>query len=196
MNFMFFYVLTKFIKFKQRMKCKKFEFHKHMLWVSRPPGMSQARGSKLPFSMGGPGPLSNTWFLGPPSPNTPNGISICSSVFAQRRSQPTDRPRHSVCGFYATGNESVPIQMAQCRFSGLARSNAKILIFFQTKHAEAILSNSTRKLLWFEITEMPIAVQKTWICCVFYYNFPHTIVPYAPYAAWKVKLAHTRLSSV
>ena len=104
-----------------------------MLWVYRPPGMSQARRSKLPFSMGDPGPLSNTWFLGPPNPNTPKGISICSSVFARRRSQPTDRPRHSVCGFCAAGNESVPIQMAQCRFSGLARSNAKILIFFSNK---------------------------------------------------------------
>ena len=29
-----------------------------------------------------------------------------------------------------TGNESVPIQLAQCRFPGLAISNAKILIYF------------------------------------------------------------------
>ena len=32
---------------------------------------------------------------------------------------------------------------------------------FQTKHTEAILSNSTRKLLWFEITEMLTAGLKT-----------------------------------
>jgi len=39
----------------------------------------------------------------------------------------------------STGNESVPIQLVQCRFHGLAISNAKILIhFFQTKHTEAI----------------------------------------------------------
>ena len=58
------------------------------------------------------------------------------------------------------GNESVPIQLAQCRFRGLAISSAKILIytFFQIKYTKAILSNSTRKLLWFEITRMLIAV--------------------------------------
>ena len=32
---------------------------------------------------------------------------------------------------------------------------------FQKKYAKAILSNSTRKLLWFQITEMPIAVKNT-----------------------------------
>ena len=33
-----------------------------------------------------------------------------------------------------------------------------IYIFFQIKYTEAILSNSTRKLLWFEITNKLIAV--------------------------------------
>jgi len=58
----------------------------------------------------------------------------------------------------ATGNESVPIQPAQCRFRGLAISSAKIIIYFKIKYTEAIISNSTRKLLWFEITKMLIAV--------------------------------------
>jgi len=40
---------------------------------------------------------------------------------------------------------------------------------------EAILSNNTRKLLWFEITKMLIAVQKRQIYC----NFRHTFVPYS-----------------
>jgi len=31
------------------------------------------------------------------------------------------------------GNESVPIHLAQCRFPGLAISNAKILIYFSKK---------------------------------------------------------------
>ena len=31
------------------------------------------------------------------------------------------------------GNESVPMQLAQCWFPGLAISNAKILIFFSNK---------------------------------------------------------------
>jgi len=48
--------------------------------------------------------------------------------------------------------------LAKCRFPGLAISNAKIAIYiFQIKYTEAISSNSTRKLLWFEITELLIA---------------------------------------
>jgi len=45
--------------------------------------------------------------------------------------------------------------------------------------AEAILSNSTRKLSWFEITKMLTAVSKK-KCCVIYYTFRHTFVPYCP----------------
>jgi len=42
------------------------------------------------------------------------------------------------------------------------------------KYTEAILSNSTRKLLWFEITKMLIAVKIILLC----YSFRHTFVPY------------------
>ena len=50
------------------------------------------------------------------------------------------------------------------------------------KYTEAILSNSTRKLLWFEITNMLIAVKKIkfivlFIINIIYYNFRHTFVP-------------------
>ena len=56
-------------------------------------------------------------------------------------------------------NDSVPIQLAQCRVSELAIADAKIFIhIFQIKYTDAILSYGTRKLLWFEITEMLIAV--------------------------------------
>ena len=58
--------------------------------------------------------------------------------------------------FVPIGNESVPIQLAQCRFLGLVIHSAKILIYFQVKYTEAILSNSSRKLLWFEITKLLI----------------------------------------
>jgi len=37
------------------------------------------------------------------------------------------------------------------------------IIFFQVKLTETILSNSTRKLLWFEITKMRIPVKNTFI---------------------------------
>ena len=41
----------------------------------------------------------------------------------------------SVIGCYDphVGNECAPIQLAQCRFPGLAISNAKILIYFSNK---------------------------------------------------------------
>jgi len=55
--------------------------------------------------------------------------------------------------------------MAQHWFPGLAISNAKISIHFPIKYAEAILSNSTRKLLWFEITKMLIAVSEKKLLC-------------------------------
>jgi len=56
------------------------------------------------------------------------------------------------------GNESVPIQLAQCWFRGLAISNTKVYIFLKNIYTEAILSNSTRKPLWLEITKMLIAL--------------------------------------
>ena len=75
------------------------------------------------------------------------------------------------------GNESVLIQLAQCWFPGLAISNAKISIyFFQIECMEAILSNSTRKVLWFKITKMLNGLKK--IYCVICHNFRHTFVPY------------------
>jgi len=59
------------------------------------------------------------------------------------------------------GNESVPIQLAQCWFPRLAISTGKNIDrrpISQTKYTEAILSNSTRKLIWLEIAKMMIAV--------------------------------------
>jgi len=50
---------------------------------------------------------------------------------------------------------------------------------FEIKYAEAILSNSPRKLLWFETTKMLIAVQEKKTYCVIYYNFRHSLIPYA-----------------
>ena len=51
-------------------------------------------------------------------------------------------------------DDSVPTHLAQCwPFPVL-----KYYYIFQIKYTEAILSNSTRKLLWFEITKMLIAV--------------------------------------
>jgi len=56
--------------------------------------------------------------------------------------------------------------LAQFRFSGLAIASAEI----QIKYAEAILSNSTRKLLRFEIIRMLVAFKKNKFICVVYYT--------------------------
>jgi len=57
------------------------------------------------------------------------------------------------------GNESVPIQFWHSAGSlGWPFSKLKYKYIFQIKYTEAILSNSTRQLLWFEITKMLIAV--------------------------------------
>jgi len=60
-----------------------------------------------------------------------------------------------------TGNESAPIQLAQCRFPGLAISSANLLeYFFSNETYGSNFVNGTRKLLWFEITDMLIAFLK------------------------------------
>jgi len=60
--------------------------------------------------------------------------------------------------FYFSGSELVKAaQLARRWFPGLAISSA----FFQVKYTEAVLSNSTRKLLRFEIAKTLIAVLKT-----------------------------------
>jgi len=46
------------------------------------------------------------------------------------------------------------------------------------RYMEAVLSNRTGKLLWFEISKMLIAVLKKY--CVIYYNFRHTFAPSFP----------------
>jgi len=47
----------------------------------------------------------------------------------------------------------------------------KYLYIFQIKYTEAILSNSTRKLLRFDISKMPIAVKKNKFIVLFIINF-------------------------
>jgi len=66
-------------------------------------------------------------------------------------------PCHVMLARVLAGNESAPIQLAQCRVPGLAISSAKISIYF-FKYMEAILLNSTRKLLWFKIIKTLIVV--------------------------------------
>ena len=46
----------------------------------------------------------------------------------------------------------------------------------QLKYTEAILSNSTLKLLWFEITKMLIAVLKINLLCYYNFRYAYTMI--------------------
>jgi len=63
----------------------------------------------------------------------------------------TDGPQALSRMVAAIANESVPIQLAQCCFPGLAISNAKIM-FSDKIYGSIFLSNNTRKLLMLEIS--------------------------------------------
>ena len=69
------------------------------------------------------------------------------NTFLQRRPYGTNVCRYN---WHSAGSPGWPLPMLKCSLN----------IFFQIKYTEAALSNNTRKLLWFEITRMRIAVQK------------------------------------
>jgi len=54
------------------------------------------------------------------------------------------------------GNESVPIQLAQCWFPGMAISSAKMYIYFQ--FSIQFYQTALEKLLWFEISKILIVI--------------------------------------
>ena len=76
-----------------------------------------------------------------------------------------------------TANESVPIQLAQCRFPGQAICTAKILIYifsnkihgsnFITQHSETVMIRN------YQNADCILKINKFY--CVIYYNFRHTI---------------------
>jgi len=49
---------------------------------------------------------------------------------------------------------------------------------FQVKYTKAILSNSTPKLLWFEISKMLTALKNKLVVLFIIIYFRHTFVPY------------------
>jgi len=74
----------------------------------------------------------------------------------------------------------VPIQLAQCWLPGLAIFNAKTDIYiFQIKYMESTLSNSTRKLLRFEITKLLTAVLENKLIVLFVIIFGTLSFPIA-----------------
>ena len=89
-----------------------------------------------------------------------NDCALYKSTHSLTRSSPVIAgDETTVHNCRSTANENVPIQLTQCRLPGLAISTANIYIYiFSNKYTEAILSNSARKLLRFEINKMLIAV--------------------------------------
>jgi len=93
-----------------------------------------------------------------PSVHPPNGVSVCSSVI---------------------GNESAPIQLAQCRFPGLAISNAKIQICFWNKiYGSNFIKQHSETIMVWNYQNADCGLRKK-NYCVIYYHFRHSFVPYA-----------------
>ena len=76
---------------------------------------------------------------------------------------------------HVTGNDTVPMQLAQCRFIGLAISNAKILINFSSKtyRSNFIKQHSETVIVWI-YQNAGCSFKKI---IVIYYNFWHIFVP-------------------
>jgi len=92
----------------------------------------------------------------------------------------------------------VPIQLAQCRFPGLAFPMLQYKYVFQLKYTEAILSNSTRKPLWFEVTKMLVAVFKNKFIVLFVIIFGTLSFPIASKRGWSgdfVAVLNSRLKT-
>ena len=77
-----------------------------------------------------------------------------------------------------TGNESVLIQLAQCRFPRLAISNSEILVYFSNKmyRSNFIKQHSETVVVW-NYQNADCSLRKK-CYCVIYYNFRHTFIPY------------------
>ena len=76
------------------------------------------------------------------------------------------------------GNESVPIQLAQCRFPGLAVSSDKILVYFSNKtYGNNFIKHHSETVMVWSYQNTDCSLRKK-IYCVIYYNFRHTFVPY------------------
>ena len=80
------------------------------------------------------------------------------------------------------GNESVPIQLAQCWFRGLAVYNAEIQIHLSNKTDgnNSIKQHSETVTVW-NHGNADCSLKKQ-ICCIIYYIFPHTFV------SWHVRI--------
>ena len=79
--------------------------------------------------------------------------------------------------FVFVGNESVPIQLAQCRFPGLAISSAKILLYFSNKmYASNFIKQHSETVMVWNYQNADCSLRKK-IYCVISFIIPHTFIP-------------------
>ena len=77
------------------------------------------------------------------------------------------------------GNEIAPIQLAQCRFLGLAIFNGKIIIFFSKKNIrKQFYQTALGNCYGLKLPKCWLQFKKIFYC-VIYYNCRHTFVPYS-----------------
>ena len=85
---------------------------------------------------------------------------------------------HHSAKLVLTGNKSVPIQLAQCRFYGLAVSNAKMLRHFQLKiYGSNFIKQHSETDTVRNYESADCRFKKKY--CVNYSNFRHTLVSYS-----------------
>jgi len=103
-----------------------------------------------------------------------------SFSLARRRCTSTKTP----CAAHI-GNVNLPIQLTQCRFPGLAISNAKILIYFSNKiHRSNFIKQHSETVMVWNYRKCWLQFKKKY--CVIYYNFWYTFVP----SEWPVGSTH------
>ena len=88
------------------------------------------------------------------------------------------RPLPKIIKIGRVWNESVPIQLTQCRFPGLAISHAKILIyFFKSNIRKQFYQTTLGNCYGLKLPKNADCSLRKQIDCVVYYNFRHTFVP-------------------
>jgi len=77
-------------------------------------------------------------------------------------------------------NESVPIQLAQCSFSGLVISNAKISIYFFNKiYGNNFIKQHSETVMVLNYQNADCSFKNKFVVLFIYYNFRHTFVHYS-----------------
>jgi len=75
------------------------------------------------------------------------------------------------------GNGCVPIQLAQCRFPGLAISNAKILVYCSNKkYGNNFIKQQSETVMVSNYQNAGCSLREKKLLCHFFYNFRQNFV--------------------